>query len=474
MDNPGATAPIGVPHGKRYLTRLLLVASPASGAAGAIVLLTLPDDARSMGAALFPTGVYLLALLIPRYAAAGWTFGRIVALAFPAFFGFGFLNYILSGRRIAFGIAGPVSAQLVSTVLTNCSICAVALVVGDALGTVLSPRNNPVKPASSSSAVLLWTTEILFLLAAAGSVLSVEGYGSLSAASAALTVHDRNVGLLNSSNLGSALWGIFALPAVLGLVIVALRQTPRTLRVLVIAQVTLVLTYAIVVAGSRLLVITAAAGVIVVFAKATSRQVPVLPLIVGVTLFVLVSSVVVSQRASSQNTAAPGLLETLSYSVFDVAVAATSDDQRLRDAIWSAARAGTAFSSALPGSGQRAETISASRLDVLFVQSVGTAAQAASSGLPPSLPVVLEVAGGPLVGAGAGLVLGVTAGLVTTRLRAMRSDIGVLLLALWGAFIFNVFKDGDLALDLGAELRRWVYVLLLFTAVGALGRLRHR
>lgn len=423
------------------------------------------DDAIAGMACVAPLVVFLS--LPKKRLAAPWepSFGLIAAGGFFVFFLAGLVQYWLNGREIGFAIAGPIDSAVVRDTLVGCALIACMLILGDSLG-----RTRIAKPANLSSVGsvnMLILSQVLWALACYGCYDVAKSLGGLAAAAAKLSVHDRNVGIENAGTLGMSLWATFALPAVTALLVVCFDATRRKrVRMLTATQAFVILGFGVTMFGSRLLLVLSLVALVFSFYRMRGRGPSFKSAISVLFLLMAVSTMVLGGRAEALNTAHDAsILDSVGYSIFDVSVAAAESQEELRPKIGSPERALTVLSGAIPGSGARSAEISDSRIDVIVVKAIGTAAQANNSGLPPSLPTSLLL-GFPLALAMLmALALGAALGLFTRWLASLESYLAVLLLGLWGSFLFNGFKGGDLPLDIGSEARRWFYIIILYGVI---------
>jgi hypothetical protein len=315
---------------------------------------------------------------------------------------------------------------------------------------------------------------ILFVLALAGAALTIVGFGSAVAAVNAFASHDRNTGIAVAGSVGSSLWGVFNLPAMISSAcVIASSKATRIARLTAGAQFATVFLVAIVVYASRLTVILAFIGICaVVYAY---KGIGIRPRygILALLAFVICSAVILAQRGATDSIFRfTRLLEVLSYAIFDVSVTGSYYADRLSDQLAPLSRVFVVLQSAVPRSGLNSQEISAARVDVIVVRAIGNSAQAESSGLPPSMPTFLYLAYGLTTALVVSLVLGLLSGWMFKSLLSRRSVLGGFFTGLFIAFLFNVYKGGDLALDFASELRRWVYLVALYFVVGLIIRRR--
>lgn len=442
----------------------------AVGAAALIVWLQAHDyfnDALSLLACVVP--LVALFAVSGRIASFRWTptFGMLAAVCFFLFFTAGLVQYWINGRSIGFAIAGPVDSALVRDTLISCSIVTCMLILGDRLGR--GRQHIEQEPMPNVSTPILMLSQVLWALAVYGCLDVARSLGGIAAAAARLSLHDRNVSIETSGTLGMSLWATFALPSIVTLFLVALgNNRSKRLRVFAAGQALIVVGFGMTMFGSRLLLVLSVVALAFSYFKVRGRTPSFKSAVAVVLLILATSALVLGGRAEAlKTTHDASILDTIGYSIFDVSVASQGSVDELRPVLGSIERGLTVLSAALPGSGARAADISQARIDVLVVQAIGSMAQANNSGLPPSLPTSLVLGFALPIGMFLALIVGTLLGLVTNWLSRLRKPLGVVLFGLWGAFLFNTFKGGDLLLDIGSEARRWVYILVIYLAIVA-------
>lgn len=391
------------------------------------------------------------------------SFGLLASGCFFVFFLAGFVQYVANGRTIGFAVVGAVDSGTVRDTLMGCAAITSVFIVGDRLGRITHTTEPRPCPAPHSARPLFLLAQALWLLACYGCFDVAKTFGGIEAATAQLGLHDRNVGIESSGTLGMSLWGTFALPSAITLLVVFLQEKQLKWRLLTLGQAAVILGFGVLMFGSRLLLILTLVAGGFAFFKVYRRGPSLKVVTVILSFFLLVSSAVLGGRAEALNTKHDAsFLDSVGYSIFDVSIAATQSIDQLRPQLGSLERSITALSAALPGSGGRAADISAARVDVLVVQAIGNNAQANSSGLPPSLPTSLFLGFELPYALVIALLIGLLLGFTTKLLQASNSPLSVVLFGLWGAFLFNAFKGGDLPLDVGSEARRWFYIIALY------------
>lgn len=395
------------------------------------------------------------------------SFGLLASVGFLVFFLAGFIQYLLNEREIGFAVVGPVTSGFVRDTMLGCALVTSLLVVGDRLGSGRRPTA-PASPAVlsvSTSVVVL--SQVLWVLAFYGCLDVANSLGGFEAAQAQLGLHDRNVGIENSGTLGMSLWATFALPAVTTLSVIVLDvNTKAKLRLLAAAQAATILGLGVSMFGSRLLLVLSLVSLAFAYFKLRGRNPPLKMITAVLVLLMFVSSAVLGGRYEALNTHHDAsFLDSIGYSIFDVSIAAAGSLEELQPQLGSTERALTALSAAVPGSGGRAADISAARVDVIVVQAIGTQAQAANSGLPPSLPTSLLLGHELVYALIIALFVGIALGGLTRVLGASNSPLSLVLFGLWGAFLFNTFKGGDLPMDMASEARRWAYVAFIYFVI---------
>lgn len=389
--------------------------------------------------------------------------GSLAALAFLVFFGAGLFAYFGNGQVVGFLSLGRTPLSTVSFVLLGAAVITSLFCVG-----AKCPRCDYVEPDSVDPVTERRTfafSQVLFFLAIVGAFGTVQSFGGLGAATNALLLHSRNEGV-GQAGIWGATWVLFALPAAAALVLQTLKRRAPFWRSLPGYELLILLIIALGIYGARLVVALSVVAAWFMGYAARGRGPRVRTLLVVAISFALASGLVLEIRASAQSQArSQSLMEAFSYSILDVDLAGSAVRPVLIPEFRSVRRVVVALSTALPGSGRRADEISASRVDVVMVKAIGNDAQAQSSGLPPSLPGFLLIGFGIFGGSVVAFALGLGMGLINRRLFRWNSNLGLFFYGLWGAFVFNSFKGGDLALDLGSELKRWLYLMILYVAV---------
>mgnify|MGYP005987137283 FL=1 len=388
----------------------------------------------------------------------------VVAAAYTVFFGAGLIKYWTDDRRLLFRIL-QIPAQEVAFVVGATAVITSFFVAGAS-----SSRNHsaPVPRAHAFCTLkerpFIAMSFVLCALASAGAGMVVAGFGGLSVAADALGRHDRTTGISIAGTFGSSAWSIFAVPALISASVVAVAFKHRFVGYLGIFAMVSISTIALYIFGSRLTLVLAFAGFAAVYYSLTGRVVSSRVVYAAFAFLLVASSFVVSIRSDDDKFGDLDLLGSLSYAVLDASMAANGHSDELQADFASASRAVTVLSTALPNSSSSALELSEARVDVLVVQKIGNEAQATSSGIPPSLPTFLLIMAGlplaSLLAFGLGLVQSTAANFLFSR----RSLFSNLMLGLFTAFVLNSFKGGDLLLDVGSEIRRWVYMAIIYGA----------
>ncbi|WP_157071406.1 hypothetical protein [Curtobacterium ammoniigenes] len=389
--------------------------------------------------------------------------GMYFAVAYFVFFGSGLLSYWLDGRHTQAFILAEVKNQDVLSVLGSSSVIVTAMVIAERLAASAVKSQDRSGQEYPAARVL---AQCLVVICLGSAVDVVSTLGGFHHAAAVFASHNRNAASLLAGSIGSSLWSIFSLPAssALTFLIVAHGRKRSGLTMMtLIAELALIQGISVAVFGSRLLLVStiASAGFQYVWIKRRAPRVVVYA-IAAIALGAL-SALILSARAASQNQLERGnIFDWFGYSIFDVSLALHSISARVGPAFASPSRAAAALSTLIPHAGSGGINIQSNRLDVISAQAIGNAAQAASSGLPPSLPTSLELA----FGLGGAIICAIVVGLISGRLHSglLSSESGLagILIGFWGSFVFNGFKSGDLPLDGGSALRTCFYLVLLY------------
>jgi hypothetical protein len=422
----------------------------------------------ALGLVLTSCPLVLAVFTRARTSSLAITPGLYLAVAFTVFFGAGLLRWQLNGESIKFYQIGPVPYGPVLTVLFWLSLAACGLILGEhlILSQVLSANSKNPSPA-----FIMFTYGICFL-ALFGAALLVMQLGGLSRAVEVLQPHDKTLLRAIPDSVGLTLWSIFALPAAIAAGSVALRPTSTRVRGVVIVQALLICSTGVVLFGSRLTLTLVAVGVSAVAIGRLGRRLRLWHVVAGLGLLLVLTSYVYAGRGEStardsESPIASGL-DVISYSLFDVAVAAWLAQDELGPEYRSLDRAGAAASSVVPAFGSDRVDVEDARVDVMTVRAIGRLSHAHTTGLPPSLPAFMITGFGGPIGAILCLAIGVVAGLGTKFLISSVSFYGSFMFGLWTAFVFNTFKDGDLIINLGTEVRRWAYVCVVYLSISIL------
>lgn len=385
----------------------------------------------------------------------------VVASTYFVFFGSGLISYWINDHTIGLYLVAEVPGSEALSLIARTAAIASSIVVGERIF-AKPPEADQSLPQRPAALPLL--AQILAIVAAIGAIIQVLQFGGLQGAVNHFISHDRAAGQAVSGTIGATLWGVFALPASIALLLNLLWvEGRRNLgQLLVLGELVFLQGVSIVVFGGRLLLVSTLVAGLFQYTWLHRRGPRVVFLGAAALVLALLSASVLASRAASQKQLVRGnVFDWFGYSIFDVSIAAQAAHSRLEAAFSSMSRAYTAFSTVLPGSGGNGSAIQQSRLDVIVAQSIGTSAQAASSGLPPSLPTSIWLAHGVLVGVVLGLVIGASAAAIQRVLDNRRSYLIGVYIGLWGSFVFNAMKSGDLPLDAGSEISRWIYLAAL-------------
>lgn len=426
-----------------------------------VVLLSRSSDALSAFFVCLPWAIHFSLSRLRRLAPLKASPSFIIATAYLIFFGSGLISYWINDHTVGLYIVAQVPAEEALRLIACTASVASALVTGDRLVAKDAAR---LAKVAERPAPLPLLGQLLTLLAISGALTQVAQFGGLQGAVSHFVSHDRTAGQVVSGTLGATLWGLFALPASVSLLLNMIwsgtRGRGRT--AFIGAELLFLQGISVVIFGGRLLLVSTLVAGLFQYTW-LFRKGPRLVFLGGAAaVLAVLSASVLATRAASQNQFLRGnVFDWFGYSIFDVSIAVQAAASRLTGAFTSIPRALTAFSTVLPGSGSDASAIQQSRLDVIVAQNIGTSAQAASSGLPPSLPTSLWLAGGVVGGIAIGLFLGALAAAVQRILSGSTGYLAGVFVGLWGSFVFNALKSGDLPLDAGTEISRWIYVAVL-------------
>lgn len=347
------------------------------------------------------------------------------------------------------------------------------LVVGKA-GSLLDPSElkSMMTPAPKQVVRL---AELLACLAMAGLAGVIVRYGGISGAQAALLNHSK--GVLTSGSTTDSAWQLFAGPSVWCASYIAANRATAVVTRAVFGGIALIMVCGmLVIYGSRLDAIVALMGTWIVFHYSGGR-VPVSLVLLIVPLFAVLSSVVLSSRATGPT---PHLATVERYSriagygVLDVSLDVWQRPTVVRQELSSANRwldlPGYLVPSVL---WHGRPDISARRLDVYVARAIGTVNDQ-NTGFPSTYLTEDWLLGGwPLVLALSALG---GAGLGWTDRKLVRdvtklSPGKVLAYCYIVTAAFNYYKDGDILTSFVGDLRTGVYlsVLLLLTGVWSVG-----
>lgn len=414
-----------------------------------------------------------LHLVLSRFIGAKFssaTPSTVIAMSSILFYSLGFIQLRLYPQSHTF-VVGQYPVESIEWVLRVGILGAVALHGGAIIGEGWRPtyRQQRTRIESKRSGVdgtaAVCTAAVLSCLALGGLAATVAKFGSLRAASDAFAVHDRTVGVAAAAGVGNSAWSIFAVPAICACAVVFFTRATR--RVLVVwaafASAAIILLASITIMSARL---TFVVGVLSVFAVrywVNRRSIRVVEALTFCVAFLVLSLSVLKLRPGyAREPLALEVLKILDYAVANVAAGLNLRAQFVDFHVYTRERVGVLLLSGVPGLKPSAGEISESRLDVVVARTIGSSAQASSTGLPPSLPISMTMLFGVMGAFIALSCIGFTFGLFSNCLLSMGSSISGVYYGLIVAFAFNAFKGGDLVLDLVGEIRRWAYVGVIY------------
>lgn len=438
-----------------------------------LTVLLLPPPAStyvaSFCAILAPLVAVLLLNLLRGHRSLTASPANILSVAYAIFFGAGYLEYVLNDRHIAFGVWGGVSSLDALRVLGATSTITVGLILGlsvwpmrvDASGTGRTYRDSAVQV----------TRHLLFAVVAIGVLQTIVSGGGVANVASTLQLHDKTANA-TVGGIGASLWSLFATPSLLLSGYAAASKGPVAGRVVGLLQFAALAAVALSIYGSRLTVVVALLAIFAARYATSGRALSVVALGAVLAAFLGVSFWVLSTRADAQSNTqySTNGLDILSYSIFDVSVAASLQGSDLGPILRSPQRLLTDLSTALPRLGESSDDVNDARLDVVMAQQLGNQAQAESSGLPPSLPTFLWLAYGIPLGFLIGFVLAAVAGGFATWLLRFNGQLSALAFGLYVAFLFSAFEGGDVPLVVGTELRRWIYLGVIWLLIALVMR----
>lgn len=387
-------------------------------------------------------------------------------VSFPhaVFFGFGGL-WFGAHQDTAFPRLGEISPVEVLNVVLAASLLSTVLVTSIEFGRGI--RSEPLRDDDARSAAALRSTAVaLFGAATLGAAIAILSFGGLSGARAALLLHAK--GSIAQTGVGGTLWGMFALPAVLVAWCGARgagRATWRSASSL--AAIGIVLFVGVYVFGSRLLLVLTAIGILAMHLRSEFRWPKIRHIAVFALSGLVISTAVLAVRASVSGNTSGSVAQSITYSVLDATTSALRSPE-LPVQFGDAGRVSTGLAVAVPGPWTDGQTVHDARVDVMVVRAIGNPAQAASSGIPISLPGFLLVYPGFVAAAPIVLVVGYVIGRVDRRFYRRVAGRWLPLYGLWACGVFTVFKDGDILLGVGAELRRTAYIAGLISVCSAI------
>ncbi|MDT0223430.1 hypothetical protein [Gordonia sp. AC31] len=445
-----------------------LVCMCALALASGIVLLTL--------AVALPLLVQMLGSRAARVPFGVIDVPTIVLFTYILFFPLGYLRLVLYPGSATFA-RGVYPTEVLDICLRFGAWFTIGMLVGAWIAVLRAggykggTRNVP----EASVAHIGWCAVILSILSVGGLALVVADFGSVNTAMEAYAPHDRTVGVAAASGRGSSAWAVFAVPAVAASSIYFFTATGSArhyTRLLSGVVVVAILGAAVVIFSSRLVLILGLISVLgcrywVRRQRATPFEV------VGLLGFVVTVSILLL-RLRPGYAEEPFLLRVmkiLDYAVLNVSAGLQVRTPYVHIEIFNLERAWTIIRSLLPVGRPSAEDLSEARLDVVVAQTIGSSAQGATSGLPPSMPTALMMMAGPVFGVVLAFLLGFAGSMLTQALLRRDSVVAGLFFGLSLSFIFNAYKGGDVILDLVGEIRRFGYVGLIVLGVILMARI---
>lgn len=392
----------------------------------------------------------------------------LIAIAHATFFTAGALGIWLRGNYTPFLGLQPVSDGGLMVFTLRISAIATCLACGVALGERNSRPATPSSPTQiiAQQRVLFIASQLLFTASLAGFLLTVDSLGGLGATASTFRTHEFDAITTSVGTLGLSAWAVFSVPAGI-LVSTEIWSRRNHMRAsIALAELASLIAVMLFVFGSRLNVALVVIGCLLYRFEVTGRGIPIRQTLLGLTVFALVSGPVLEQRAALKGAdASTGLTDALAYGIVDVGTAASL----VRDSIatgerdWE--RYGTLLASMVPGLGPPASDIQAARLDRILGQTIATPAQRGNSALPPSLPVTLDLSWGLMLGSGIAALIGYALGTIAQWLRRVRSPYRLFASSLYGVYVVNAYKDGDLPLNAATTVRQAIIVSVAIAVV---------
>ncbi len=393
----------------------------------------------------------------------------VIVLGFSVFFGAGLLNVQLDAG-LRFATVGDVDQPFVLSTLLVLVIIVLALTLDQGLNH--GPlRSGVLEVSSSSLARLELLAQVLWCAALVGTALTVWAAGGLASAVSILTVHNKALtNELGSAN-GQALWHLLALPACIAIgSLTFVRELSLRRRRLYSAQLAVLLVTGLLIYGSRLLLTLSVVGLLGSYHYLRGRG-PRTWVVLGVgAIIALVSIPLLAFRTAGSVAHYPtSVAQIVGYNIFDVSLAAVQVQDALGPQLRNVDRFTLAAGSAIPEFGVDAKVLAPYRADTLVAQFIdgGNIRRGLVTGFPPSLPAALLVAYGVFGGALIALLLSRCISSLHRWFYRRRDRNSAILVAAYGlsiSTIFNLFKDGDLAIFVGSTLKT---VLILAVTYGA-------
>jgi hypothetical protein len=326
-------------------------------------------------------------------------------------------------------------------------------------------------------------SQVLVLAAFVGAGITVLSAGGLQQAGELLRAHNKAVAVAVRDSVGIGLWKQFAPPSCMALsIVVVARGSSRAIRRLAVIELLVLVSVALVLFGSRLLVTQCLVGLGVAYCAIRGRSLrPMVVVATGIAV-VLASLAVLGDRTSStQDLNVSDIASVAGYDLLNVSVSSVVVDDAIRSDIVDVSNLVAASQYVVPFLGIRGRDLNDSRVDVIVARHIdgGSIRRGLETGFPPSLPTVLLICLGFWGALAASAALGGLTGLVAQklgrRLWRTKSSFDAFWLVFFVVFVFNTFKDGDLLVGLAAAVRgAALLVVLEFTCLLLLtGRRRH-
>ena len=316
---------------------------------------------------LLPLNFYLAISLFQNRNTLRPSVALIVALCHTIFFTLGFFAYLLSGQKLQALSYVYVSLQDVNATLIQVGLISCAMIAG----AMLTKASLEISPPSEEQIRVIRILGLCVAGAALlGAALLAISAGGFESASRQLLLHNKEVSLSLSQNIGGKLWSLFSLPALAlnGLVLIA-KTTSRRDRSVHISVFLVVSSVAIALFGSRLVIILGLVSCWFIYDRLRNVPINKLSVLIVSIGFVALSVFVLNTRAEAQNSVnTASLLENLSYGVFDITVGLADSDSELSESFASPERALLALSSVLPNNSETSLSISRARIDSIVAQ----------------------------------------------------------------------------------------------------------